>query len=1145
MRTDISQVIIQKTSDRLQSPDHNSEPKLSLVVSRKEVLLDDFSFTERRRVRRTTSNSITDVGIAICHPKLNHEDEDVWISYIRNGKVYIRHSKTSGTVRDIDWDELDIGAPSGTKCDVGFIATAQINMRGVTEYITGRKPLVFFIQNSNVMYIDTSDTGFVPHILFSVAVKDISVRQTPLGLGIFYVKTAQATKVYYRIYNNGSWGSENVVTDDMSATIEGLSTFNTLDGFGVQAYANGKLFRIVADEEFTFGTWFEVGNATGTGAIVEYYNGIKEAFFDSDIEESTGEEGGFCYNEANENWFFNSSKKFYSRRYSIIDFDHTNRGTVYFTTLLHGSENDIIYFIRYVYAKDVSSYTDNVTKTLQTDNPITQINAELKNIDDSLFMYDSTLFAPSAMLSLGVKYGDSEIVNLGIAYIDQATFEHGGEIALSGRNKTGVYLRDQTFEEEMELNETPSLMVEELMDIFDIDDYEVDTSADGTFENPNIITLMVEAKTNGMKAFQTLNDLLSDNTAGKKWDFEELPDGKIIVGYDEFRSHFNPKSSYIFNGMNDCFAKTVDRSIDGVYTKVRCTGTTPKGKDISYTYNVTNFRFWNAGENRIYHAPHVDGISKTELKKYAKALAKQLKYIGRVITYRMNLKPQLIIGDVAKITHGQEEGEVEQLGSITEIVHSLGSKGYFTEFTITSGGDVTDVSPTVTYVADKSIKGTNRKRRMSDYFGSSGGAGETSISTIINNGDTVNLPELIRNLGMRVLDEPTGIDIKYDAQNNTIKIKWTDPDDITTYAPIPVEWLGTVVVRNENGAPLHRWDGLVIVDETVKDTYKTEYLVDNTDIKKGTTYYYAIMPYHRALDDAEHPINHYRWTKVVSITAGSDLEPATITGVSVDGTTVNLTLSIPTLASGSYESITLVAKKNGTPLSVDDGDRFVTLSEASTSAEVSGLDELSHYYFVIFIEDDQGNAASSEPKDIVTGEVLIPPEYEYILNVNNLWQNEYEWLNTDYVVWSSFQGCYFPIDRKSVSLVSSDFETPNAHISNSGSVPANQYDVYPCDSIVTIQLTEENGLYNVSYSNYNMMENVDNYFKEAPTLSNRGKPLTNYWNQHIYMRVVEQKSIEKPIQSSFEDLGTALHYIYQHYANVNLYVDGHKWVSVD
>lgn len=990
MRNDISPDIIAKTSDRIQNSAHNSNPKLSLVVSRKEILLDDFSFTERRRARRTTLDSISDVGIAICHPKVGHEDEEVWITYVKDGKVYLRHSAVSGSVRDIDWDEFDIRSPQGSKCDVAFVATPQTNMRGVTEYVTTKKPLVFFIQGTSIKYINTAETVPTQHTLLTVTATDISVRQTPLGLGLFYVKALDHTKVYYRIYDGSNWGSENLVSDDMSTAIASLSTFSTLDGFGVQAYANGKLYRIVAtieDSAFVWGTWFEVANATGTGAIVEYYNGIREAFFDAETEESTGEEGGFCYSEGNDGWFFNASKKLYSKHYAVIDFDHTNRGTVYFTTLLHGSEYDIVYFIRYVYAKDVSSYTMNVEKTLQVDNPITQINAELMNIDDSLFVADSTLFAPSAMMQLGVKYGNSEIVDLGIAYIDQATFTHGGDtVSISGRNRTGVYLRDQTFEEDTEFNETPTQMVLQLMDIFGIDDFEVDTSADGTLENPNIITLIVEAKTTGLKAFETLNDLLTDDSAGKKWDFEELPSGKIIVGYDEFRSQYNPKSSYVFNGMNDVFAKTVDRSIDGVYTKVKCTGTTPKGKDISYTYNVTNFRFWDAGENRIYHAPHVDGISKTELKKYAKALAKQLKYIGRIITFQMNLKPQLIIGDVAKITYGQEDGEIESLGSITEIVHKLGPKGCFTEFTITSGGDITEVSPNVSYVADKSARGTNRKKRISDYIGRGNGGGSTNITSTTINGDAVNLPEIIRNLGFRVLDEPKNVKGDYDPENNVIKIKWTDPDDIVSFEPDTCTWVGTVVVRNENGNPAHRWDGLLIAETDTRDAHANEWLIDDNDIKKGTVYYYGIFPYHidaNHLDSDGNPKKHYRWTKCISVVAGKDLEPPIIRGLSIfDGVNVTVAFTIPVLASGSYANITLVAKKGGTPLDVTDGDKFVTLNDTDTTTSITRLDEESKYYFVIFVEDDQGNLAESDAKNITTGIRPITPgifKTEYII----------------------------------------------------------------------------------------------------------------------------------------------------------------------
>ncbi len=1006
MRSDIDPNIIEKTSNQLQIDANNSAPKLSLIISRKEMFLDDFSFTERRRVRRTTLNSLSDVGIAICHPKLGKEDESIWITYIKNDKVYLRHSYISGDVSDIDWDEFDIGAPNGKKCDVAFIANPSTNRQGITEYVTTKRPWVFFIDGGVIKYIDTADTTHAVHTLFSLSAIDFSVRQTPLGLGVFYVKSSSNTEVNYRIYNKitGTWSNEYEVDDSMDNAITGLSTFNIPDGFGVQAYSNGKLYRIVSDDELTFDEWFEVADANGTGAIVEYPDGQREAFFDAAVAGATGEAGGFCYSKGNEGWFFNASNQLYDKHYAMIDFDHTNQGTIYFTTLLHGSQYDIVYFIRYVYSKDVSNYTSNVKKILQTDNPITQINADLKNVSDSLYTSNGTIFAPSSKMRLGVSYGDSEIVDLGIGYIDQVTFTHGDEIVtISGRNKTGVFLRDQNFEKDTEFVDTPSLIVEQIMDIFGIDDYDCDISANGTFEEPNLITLLVEAKTTGLQALEILNDLLTNDSAGKKWDFEELPSGKIIIGYDEFRSTYIAKSNYVFNGHRDVFAKTVDRSIDGVYTKVRCTGTTTKGKEISYTYSITNFRFWNAGENRIYHAPHVDGISKSELKKYAKALAKQLKYIGRIITYRMNLKPQLVIGDVARITYGQEEGEDEKIGSITEINHILGEKGYFTEFTVTSGGNITDVSPTKVYIADKSATGTNRKRRVSDYIGK-GNGGTTLISSTTVNGGNIELVETARNFGFRFLDEPTKVSGEYDPENNAIKLKWTDPDDISTFEPDTCTWAGTVVVRNDNGAPRHKWDGVLIVDSTTKDAYKNTWLVDDTDIKKGTVYYYGIFPYHvdaNHLDSDGNPKKHYRWTKVISVIAGADLEPAVITGVAMDGVNATVTFNIPALANGNYDSITLVAKKDGTPLDDTDGRR-VALNPTDRSAVVGSLEELSNYYFVIFSKDDQGNTAVSEPvgpvrtgeipaifkEEVVVEKKIGDDEYQVVLTATGKWGTE-------------------------------------------------------------------------------------------------------------------------------------------------------------
>lgn len=72
-----------------------------------------------------------------------------------------------------------------------------------------------------------------------------------------------------------------------------------------------------------------------------------------------------------------------------------------------------------------------------------------------------------------------------------------------------------------------------------------------------------------------------------------------------------------------------------------------------------------------------------------------------------------------------------------------------------------------------------------------------------------------------------------------------------------------------------------------------------------------------------------------------------------------------------YSSIVLAVKKDSVPIGVEDADKTIVLSESATSITVSGLDELSTYYFVIFIEDEQGNTASSEPQDCMTGELVL------------------------------------------------------------------------------------------------------------------------------------------------------------------------------
>ena len=274
---------------------------------------------------------------------------------------------------------------------------------------------------------------------------------------------------------------------------------------------------------------------------------------------------------------------------------------------------------------------------------------------------------------------------------------------------------------------------------------------------------------------------------------------------------------------------------------------------------------------------------------------------------------------------------------------------------------------------------TNDRWHTGDSTSATDGHGTGGVAELNDEHDR-RLIEIMRNYGEPMLDEPT-VTLTYNKGSSQVEITWSDPADISTYSPLPVEWAGTIVVRKEGKAPIHRWGtehseygGEVLVDSTTRDEYSQTAFVDDT-IEPNKRYYYAIMPYFVALDDAQHPIKHYRWTKVFSVDTARILVAPTLFPIQktgIEGVNVTVAYSIPVLEVGQYEVIKLVAKKDSIPLSIADGDKAIDLTPTPemivNTATITGLDELSTYYFVIFIEDDQGNIATSEPMDCETEE---------------------------------------------------------------------------------------------------------------------------------------------------------------------------------
>ena len=87
---------------------------------------------------------------------------------------------------------------------------------------------------------------------------------------------------------------------------------------------------------------------------------------------------------------------------------------------------------------------------------------------------------------------------------------------------------------------------------------------------------------------------------------------------------------------------------------------------------------------------------------------------------------------------------------------------------------------------------------------------------------------------------PSGIKFSY--TENSVSINWSDPSDKTSGDDVIAKWAGTYLVRNESRIPLDETDGTVLVNNKVKDAYKTSSFVD-TGLITGKTYYYNLFTY--------------------------------------------------------------------------------------------------------------------------------------------------------------------------------------------------------------------------------------------------------------------------------------------------------------
>lgn len=247
---DVSSALADKLDTQLQTIDNNANPDTFLRISRPIVPLKYADFIERTRIVK--ASGIQDSDIAVCHPRFDRQDEDIWVAYVRNDTLHIKYARNCEVLSKSDWFNYNF-TDTADKCAIAFDSTIKHNAQGIWEFITERLPWVFWTQ-AGALYGKKLGTEDIVE-LANANVTDVSAVRGPIGelgnwdmgLTVFFVMSGS---LYYRQLIGGVWYDTELVQHDglTGLTYEEIKAFVTWDyHVGVQILTDdGKIYVLLS-----------------------------------------------------------------------------------------------------------------------------------------------------------------------------------------------------------------------------------------------------------------------------------------------------------------------------------------------------------------------------------------------------------------------------------------------------------------------------------------------------------------------------------------------------------------------------------------------------------------------------------------------------------------------------------------------------------------------------------------------------------------------------------------------------------------------------------------------------------------------------------------------------------------------------------
>ena len=186
------------------------------------------------------------------------------------------------------------------------------------------------------------------------------------------------------------------------------------------------------------------------------------------------------------------------------------------------------------------------------------------------------------------------------------------------------------------------------------------------------------------------------------------------------------------------------------------------------------------------------------------------------------------------------------------------------------------------------------------------------------------------------------------AGNKEVAIVWSDPADSVIEGVTLSKWAGSKLVRKEGAYPTNVTDGVLLVDNKTRDTYKTTGYVD-AGLTNGTTYYYAVFPY-----SDTGAVNKDEANRVSAVPTTYPLPACTGISAAAGNGQITICWSDPADVAGkvTWAGSKLVRKEGSYPSAVTDGTLLIdntTRDHYKTTGYVdAGLTNGTTYYYMIF-----------------------------------------------------------------------------------------------------------------------------------------------------------------------------------------------------